>query len=156
MLLERAKILLTDCYAEKPDESSRLYPGVTEGLDYTASLGCPIGLVTNKPGRFTVPLIQSLGIHHHFNIIVSGDTLPQQKPDPAPLLHCADRYGVEPARSVMVGDSVNDVAAARAAGMPVLCVSYGYNHGTDIRAHKPDAILDSLAELPSYLYKQCR
>ncbi|MFO1435516.1 MAG: phosphoglycolate phosphatase [Gammaproteobacteria bacterium] len=151
VLMKRALSRLMDIYAENTDRYSRLYPGTMEGLDYARSLGCPLGLVTNKAERFTVPLMKSLGIHDHFNIIVGGDTLPTQKPHPCQLLHCVSRYDADPARSVMVGDSVNDLQAARAAGMRILCVSYGYNHGEDISSQQPDAVLHSLADLPAHV-----
>jgi phosphoglycolate phosphatase len=150
-LLKRALARLMEIYAENTDQYSQLYPGVIEGLAFAKSLGCPLGLVTNKAERFTVPLMRSLGILDHFDIVIGGDTLPTQKPDPGPLLHCAVQYRAAPERSVMIGDSINDLQAARAAGMRILCVSYGYNHGHDIGTHGPDAILHSLAELPAHL-----
>jgi len=150
-LLSRALARLMEIYGENTDQYSQLYPGVIEGLDYARSLGCPLGVVTNKAERFTVPLLRSLGIFDRFDIVVGGDTLATQKPHPGPLLHCAEQYRAAPARSVMIGDSVNDLQAARAAGMRILCVSYGYNHGQDIGTHGPDAILHSLAELPAHL-----
>jgi phosphoglycolate phosphatase len=82
-----------------------------------------------------------------FDLVVSGDTLPEKKPHPAPLLHAAEHFGVEPAQALMVGDSVSDVKAARAAGFSIVCMSYGYNHGQDIRTAEPDAVIDSMAEL---------
>ena len=82
-----------------------------------------------------------------FSIIVSGDTLPQKKPDPAPLLHAAKFFGIDPAQALMVGDSVSDVKAARAAGFQIVCMSYGYNHGVDIRESHPDAVIDALTEI---------
>jgi len=83
--------------------------------------------------------------------VLSGDTLPKQKPDPLPLLHACRHFDITPDHGVLVGDSSNDVEAARAAGMPVICVSYGYNHGHDIREAHPDAVVDSLPEVLQYL-----
>jgi len=119
--------------------------------DYVNALGCPIGCVTNKAERFTIPLLKSLGIYDDFHMIIGGDTLPAKKPDPFPLLFCAEQYKANPKHSVMVGDSVNDVQAARAAGFRILCVSYGYNHGNDIGDEGPDAVMHSLADLPTHL-----
>jgi phosphoglycolate phosphatase len=136
-----------DLYAANTSARSRLFPGVAEGLDYLQSLGMKLGCVTNKAGRFTEPLLADLGIRDYFGIVVSGDTLAQKKPDPAPLHHAADFFTVAPDRALMVGDSMHDVAAARAAGFAVICVTYGYNHGRDIREAEPDAVIDSLAEL---------
>jgi phosphoglycolate phosphatase len=92
-------------------------------------------------------MLEALEMASHFGLVVCGDTLGRQKPDPAPLLHAAGFFKVRPAEALMVGDSVNDIQAARAAGIPVVCVSYGYNHGHDIRQAGPDAVIDSLAEL---------
>ena len=94
-----------------------------------------------------------LGIYDYFQIVVSGDTLPVKKPDPLPLLHAAKFFKVEPNQALMIGDSISDVKAARAAGFQVVCVSYGYNHGEDIRDAHPDAVIDSMAQLSSLLTK---
>ncbi len=150
-LFDRGYPLFLDCYARHNGQRSRLYPGVREGLDGLREAGFPLGCVTNKAERFTRPLLQALGIAGRFAIVVSGDSLPQKKPDPAPLLHAARALGADPARCLMVGDSVNDVRAARAAGFQVVCVPYGYNHGRDIREAAPDAVIASLAELPPRL-----
>ena len=145
---ERALPLFMELYAANTSGRSCLYPGVSEGLDYLATLGCPLGCVTNKAERFTLPLLRDLGILDRFGLVVSGDTLPQKKPDPAPLLHAAAHFGAEPNRSLLVGDSISDVKAARAAGFAVICTRYGYNHGNDIRDAAPDAVIDSFVELP--------
>ena len=128
----RAYPIFLALYAENTAERSRLYPGVSEGLDYLASRGYRLGCVTNKAAQFTVPLLKALGVHDKFGIIVSGDT----------LLAAVSR------RPHATAD---DVAAARAAGFQVICVSYGYNHGEDIRRYAPDAVIDSMAELASLL-----
>ncbi len=150
-LYERALPLFLDLYAENTSRRSVLYPGVQEGLNYLAVAGYRLGAVTNKAERFTLPLLEALGIERYFELVVSGDTLSKKKPDPLPLLHAAQKLGVAPAESLMVGDSSNDVQAARAAGFQIVCVSYGYNHGEDIRETHPDAVIDSLAELKTVL-----
>ncbi len=138
-------------YAQNTAERSRLYPGVSESLDYLQSRGYRLGCVTNKAAQFTIPLLKALGIYDKFGIVVSGDTLPVKKPDPEPLLHAAAHFGVSAEESLMLGDSKSDVAAARAAGFQVICMSYGYNHGEDIRRYAPDAVIDSMVELASLL-----
>jgi phosphoglycolate phosphatase len=138
-------------YAENTSKRSRLYPGVRQGLDYLKSAAYRLGCVTNKAARFTVPLLQDLGIYEDFEIVVSGDTLPFKKPHPAPLLHAAQFFKVAPARSLMVGDSISDVRAARAAGFKIACVPYGYNHGDDIRLAEPDVVIETLASLRNEL-----
>jgi phosphoglycolate phosphatase len=148
---ERAYPLFLELYAQNTSQRSTLYPGVREGLDYMQSQGYRLGCVTNKAAQFTIPLLKDLGIFDRFGIVVSGDTLPVKKPDPQPLLHAAAHFGVAPRDSLMLGDSKSDVTAARAAGFQVICMSYGYNHGEDIRNYSPDAVIDSMAELSGLL-----
>jgi phosphoglycolate phosphatase len=148
---ERAYPIFLEMYAVNTSQRSLLYPGVREGLDYMKSQGYALGCVTNKAEQFTLPLLRDLGIHDEFGIIVAGDTLPVKKPDPGPLLHAAAYFGVDPADSLMLGDSKSDVTAARAAGFQIVCMSYGYNHGEDIRDYSPDAVIDSMTELKGLL-----
>ena len=146
-LFEQAYPIFMELYAENTSKRSCLYPGVREGMDAMIRAGYKLGCVTNKAAQFTIPLLKDLGVHDDFAIIISGDTLEKKKPDPMPLLHVAEFFGVDPAKSLMVGDSVSDVKAARAAGFQIACMSYGYNHGVDIRESDPDAVMDSLEEL---------
>ncbi|WJW75843.1 phosphoglycolate phosphatase [Thiohalobacter sp. IOR34] len=150
-LFEKAYPIFLELYAENTSKRSRLYPGVKEGLDYLKAGGYPLGCVTNKAARFTEPLLRDLGIADYFRIVISGDTLPKKKPDPLPLLHAAEFFGVHPADALMIGDSVSDVKAARAAGFQIVCMSYGYNHGADIRDSNPDAVIDSLDQIQGLL-----
>jgi len=142
-----------DLYSRNTSQRSRLYPGVRKGLDMLKAAGYPLGCVTNKAAQFTEPLLRDLGVRDDFAIVVSGDTLPRKKPDPEPLLYAAGFFGVAPQASLMIGDSVSDVRAARAAGFQIVCVSYGYNHGMDIRDAKPDAVIDSFTEIMPLLDK---
>ncbi len=144
---EKAYPAFLDLYADNTSKRSMLYPGVRDGLDYLKAAGFAVGCVTNKAEQFTLPLLKALGIYDDFSIVVSGDTLEHKKPHPAPLLHAADFFKVEPGNALMIGDSVNDVKAARAAGFMIACVPYGYNHGDDIRDAEPDLVIDSLAAL---------
>ena len=148
---ERAYPLFLELYAQNTSQRSTLYPGVREGLDYMQSQGYRLGCVTNKAAQFTIPLLKDLGIFDRFGIVVSGDMLPVKKPDPQPLLHAAAHFDVGPEDSLMLGDSKSDVTAARAAGFQIVCMSYGYNHGEDIRNYSPDAVIDSMAELSGLL-----
>ena len=147
LLLDKALPIYLQLYKDNLSKRSRLYPGVKEGLQFLHGAGYKLGCITNKAAAFTEPLLKDLGIYDYFRIVVSGDTLPVKKPDPLPLLHAAQFFKVEPAQALMVGDSISDVKAARAAGFQVVCVSYGYNHGQDIRDARPDAVIDSMAEL---------
>jgi len=145
---DRALSIYLELYEANVCVNSRPYPGVLDGLRRLQKLGYRMGCVTNKAARFTEPLLEQLGLSSFFEIIVSGDTLAKKKPDPAPLLFAASQLGVDPQSSLIVGDSIHDVEAGRAAGFQVVCVSYGYNHGQDIRKTHPDAVIDSLTELP--------
>jgi phosphoglycolate phosphatase len=149
--MARALPIFLELYAANTAARSRLYPGVREGLDWLQARGYRLGCVTNKAAQFTEPLLATLGIRDAFDLVVSGDTLPEKKPSPLPLLHAARHFGVEPAEALMLGDSVSDVKAARAAGFGVICVSYGYNHGQDIRGAEPDAVIDSFTQLGELL-----
>ncbi len=150
-LFNQAYPIYLELYEANVSERSVLYPGVREGLAWLKQQGFKLGCVTNKAAQFTLPLLKNLGVYDDFGIVICGDTLPQKKPDPAPLLHAAKHFGVSPQQSLMLGDSVSDVQAARAAGFKIICMSYGYNHGQDIRTAHPDAVIDSMAELPKFL-----
>ena len=150
-LFERALPVFMRLYQENTSQRSCLYAGVREGLDLLHAQEYRLGCVTNKAERFTLPLLRDKGILDHFELVVSGDTLEKKKPDPMPLLYAADRFGVAPADSLMVGDSRSDVKAARAAGFRIVCMTYGYNHGADIREENPDVVLDRLDQLPGLL-----
>lgn len=155
-LFDKAYPIFLELYAENTSKRSKLYPGVKQGLDYLKQANYRLGCVTNKAAQFTEPLLKTLGVYDIFEIVVSGDTLPQKKPDPTPLLHVAEFFDVKPEKALMIGDSVSDVTAARAAGFQIVCMSYGYNHGIDIRDADPDAVIDSMSELPELLDKAAR
>jgi phosphoglycolate phosphatase len=148
---KRAYSIFLDLYADNTCRRSMLYPGAREGIDQLKADGYKLGCVTNKAARFTEPLLKDLGVFEDFSIVISGDTLAKKKPDPAPLLHGAEFFGCRPADALLIGDSVSDVAAARAAGFQIVCMSYGYNHGVDIREAAPDAVIDSLDEIHTLL-----
>ena len=148
---DRAYPIFLELYRDNTSQRSRLYPGIREGLDWLKGNRYRLGCVTNKAAQFTEPLLRDLGVRDDFEIVISGDTLPRNKPDPLPLLHAAAHFGVEPAEALMIGDSVSDVKAARAAGFRIFCMTYGYNHGQDIRDFHPDAVMDSLVEVQGLL-----
>lgn len=150
-LYEQALALFRRHYAAAVSDLSRPYPGVVEALERLTARGFSLACITNKAAAFTLPLLRNLDLYKYFQLVLSGDSLPKQKPDPLPLRHACEHFGIDAAHGVLVGDSSNDVQAARAAGMPVICVTYGYNHGHDIRQSLPDAVVDSLTEVPPYL-----
>lgn len=153
-LLDEALPIFRRHYAENTSGRSVVYPGVREGLDFVQDAGYRIGCVTNKAEAFTMPLLADKDLLDRFEVVVSGDTLPVKKPDPGPLFYAAGWFRADPKRCLMVGDSRSDVKAARAAGFSVICMSYGYNHGEDIRDYGPDAVIDSLIELPKLVERQ--
>lgn len=140
-------------YTEVNGRHSVLYPGVEEGLRALREMQLPLACVTNKSGRFTVPLLEQLGIAQFFQQVIGGDALPQKKPHPAQLLHACKGFGIAPQEMLMIGDSLNDAQAARAAGCPVFCVPYGYNEGQDVRSLDVDAIVPSLIEAKRLIQK---
>jgi len=152
-LFKQAYPIFIDLYAENTSKRSCLYPGVREGMDVLKNAGYPLGCVTNKASQFTLPLLKDLGMHDDFSIIICGDTLPKKKPDPMPLLHAAEFFNVDPGDALMIGDSISDVKADRAAGFRIICMTYGYNHGEDIRSAHPDAVIDSFVEISPLLEK---
>lgn len=135
------------CYHEENGRLSRLYPGVESVLEALAGLGITLAVITNKPLVFTEPLLQHLGIAGFFQSVLGGECLPHRKPHPLPLLHTCEQLGVLPKQALMVGDSRNDVEAAKAAGMPSAALTYGYNHGEPVAASEPDWLLDDFREL---------
>lgn len=120
------------------------FPGMREGLDRLRSMGFPLAVITNKATRFVGPHLEHAGIAGYFTQVIGGDDLPTRKPDPAQLLHVAAGFGLAPAQLLMVGDSINDVMAARAAGCPVLVLPYGYNGGEPVQNLEADGIVPSL------------
>ena len=152
-LVARALGIYERCYAAVNGRHTTLYPGVREGLDTLQALGLPLACVTNKSTRYTLPLLDHVRLARYFEVVVAGDTLERKKPDPAPLLHVCARFGIAPGDMLMIGDSVNDAQAARAAGCPVFCVPYGYNEGHDVRELDIDAIVGSLVEAARLIRK---
>lgn len=140
-------------YGEHVSRSSKPYPGVIDGLEKFRARGFKLACITNKAERFTVPLLRDTGLFGYFELILSGDSLPKRKPDPLPLLHACERFAVEPRHLLLIGDSLNDTQAARAAGCPVFCVPYGYNRGEPIDALDLDAVVPSLAAAADLIEK---
>lgn len=144
--MARALPVFERFYTEVNGRHTTMYPGVREGLELMRKAGFRLACVTNKAGAFTGPLLERMGLAHFFELTVSGDTLPRKKPDPMQLLHVCQAFGIAPTRMLMIGDSGNDVQAARAAGCPVFCVPYGYNEGHDVQSLEVDAIVGALTD----------
>jgi phosphoglycolate phosphatase len=130
---------------------SAVYDGVHAGLDALRTAGLRLACLTNKPGPFAVPLLQDKGLAAYFSVVFGGDAFERKKPDPLPLHKTCEALGCAPASTLVIGDSSNDAQAARAAGCPVILVTYGYNHGEPVRAVDADGFIDSLAQLAGLL-----
>jgi phosphoglycolate phosphatase len=134
-------------YANINGRHSDIYPGVVEGLQKLQQAGLKLACLTNKPLAFATELLKLKGLDHFFSCVFGGDSFERKKPHPMPLLKTCEALGTVPAHTLMIGDSSNDAAAARAAGCPVVLVTYGYNHGEPVRSVDADGFIESLAEL---------
>lgn len=134
-------------YHAAPCERTRVFPGVREALEALHARGLILTLITNKPKAFIDPILEALSLRTFFAMTLGGDSLPEKKPHPAPLLHLAAHFDVDPAHCLMVGDSRHDVEAGKRAGFRTLAVPYGYNHGEPVSRSDPDALVESLREL---------
>ena len=132
-------------------QHSAVFAGVIPGLQALRAAGLRLACLTNKPNAFARPLLAQKGLDGFFEHAFGGDAFARKKPDPLPLLETCKALGTPPGRTLMVGDSSNDAAAARAAGCPVVLVSYGYNHGEPVTSAGADAVVDSLEQLPALL-----
>lgn len=128
-------------------QHSTLFPGVAEGVQRLRAWGLRLACLTNKPGAFARPLLAHKGLADQFDAVFGGDDFERKKPDPLPLLRTCEALGTPPAATLMIGDSANDALAARAAGCPVVLVSYGYNHGRPVSEVDADGIVDRLDEI---------
>ncbi len=134
-------------YKEHLQQHSLLYPGVKDNLAQLAKLGFPLAIVTNKPYEFTVPLLEAFGIREYFSTILGGDSLAKMKPDPMPLNYLLSDWQLTSDELLMVGDSKNDILAAKAAGITSIGLTYGYNYGEDIGLSDPNAVCEQFSEI---------
>lgn len=134
-------------YAAANGRGAQPYPGVLDGLESLRQAGLALAVVTNKPAQFTEPLLQATGLAGFFHVVLSGDSLPHKKPHPLPILHACTLLGSAAPQNLHVGDSKNDVLAARAAGCPVFCVPYGYRGGASVDTLSGDALVSGLPEV---------
>lgn len=133
-------------YRATLDRASGVFPGVD---DWFAAVPVKKVLITNKSRQFTEPLVASLGWQSRFVQLLCGDDLAEKKPSAMPLLYACETQGVQPAEALMIGDSRTDIRAAKAAGIACAAVTYGYNHGVNIRDSEPDWVVDNLLQLLS-------
>lgn len=134
-------------YGEVAEQGSFLFPAVADTLGALHAKGLPLALVTNKPTPFVAPILSSLDIAKYFTVVIGGDDVKNKKPHPEPLLMVAEKLGLAPAELLFVGDSRNDIQAAKAAGCCSIGLTYGYNYGEPISLSEPDYIFDQFNEL---------
>tara|TARA_R110002050_G_scaffold233837_4_gene369753 strand:+ start:337 stop:1017 length:681 start_codon:yes stop_codon:yes gene_type:complete len=132
--------------------NSVLYMGVKEGLITLKNAGFRLAIITNKPEEFIQPILSGLGISDMFEILIGGDTLPEKKPDPAPLFLALKQLDVMAAQCLMIGDSKNDILAAKAANIDSVGLTYGYNYGEDIAQYNPQWCFDTFSEFVSAIH----
>lgn len=145
-LFEKALPIYEKHYANNLSANTRPYPGVLEGIKAMQQADFKLACITNKAEAFTLPLLRSTGLYDQFEIVLSGDSLPRKKPDPMPLTHICKHFDSQPHEALLIGDSLNDAIAARAAGCHVFCVPYGYNEGRNVYELDCDAIVESLLD----------
>jgi phosphoglycolate phosphatase len=133
-------------YEANASRHTEAYPGVVETLSALRELGLPLAVVTNKPYAATIDILEALGLRAYFDAVVGGDTLPERKPHPAPILAALRHLGVTPEAALMVGDNYHDVQAARAAGVRAFAVTYGYSHKRHAELGA-DHLIDTMSEL---------
>ncbi|GIU21581.1 phosphoglycolate phosphatase [Shewanella sp. MBTL60-007] len=136
------------------EKHSVLYAGVETVLSQLKQAGYPLAIVTNKPYEFTVPLLKAFNIDGYFSLVLGGDSLSKMKPDPLPLQHILHEWQLETEQLLMVGDSKNDILAAKAAKVASVGLTYGYNYGEDIGLSGPDAVCEQFSEITALL-SQC-
>ena len=147
ILFEKALDIFLTFYAQNLAVTTVTYPNVPATLKALKEAGYHLAIVTNKPFDFVAPILKGLNLDGLFELHLGGDSLPQKKPDPAPLLHVCEQLNVTVVQCVMVGDSKNDILAANAANMQSIGVSYGYNYGEDIGSYSPDVVVDDFADI---------
>lgn len=146
-LAQPALAAYRDHYDAVSGRYSRVYPGVEQGLQQLMQRGLKLACVTNKPTDASEALLRAKGLRGYFTLVAGGEQFERLKPDPMPLVMTCEALGTAPGRTLMIGDSLNDALAARAAGCPVVLVTYGFNHGQPVRSVDADGYLDSIASL---------
>lgn len=149
---EPTRTAFLDAYTQCLSETTALFDGVAELLDTLEARGLKWGVVTNKPHRFTIPVIEGLGLQTRAGTVISGDSTAHAKPHPLPLLTACEQLGVPPAATLYVGDDLRDIQAAKAAGMPSAAAAWGYiGHNGEIDSWGADVIAALPLDLLSLL-----
>ena len=145
-LLRQGLALFKTCYADVLSDSSQPFPQVIDGLHALHNMGLHLACITNKPLRFTEPLLVASGLKQHFQLVLGGDSLAEKKPHPLPLQHACEHFRIQPQQMVMIGDSANDVLAAKNAGCISFAVPYGYHSGSPLENLNADYVVSGLVE----------
>jgi phosphoglycolate phosphatase len=146
-VIEAAHQRFLQCYQQSFCQHTLVFDGVVDTLKQLRDGGAKMAVVSNKPQQFIPPLLEHLNIASYFDMVVGGDSLPQKKPAPEPLLFCCQQMRIAPVHTLMVGDSQHDIAAAKAAKIKVAAVDYGYNHGVPIATFSPDFVLSHFSQV---------
>lgn len=146
-LRAEARELFDEFYEQSGHKLSNLYPTVKETLEELHQAGFTMAVVTNKPSKFVPHILEQHGIAKYFVDVLGGDAFPEKKPNPVALNWLMEKHQVQPLEMLMVGDSKNDILAAKNAGCTSFGLTYGYNHGEPISASNPDFVADKLSEL---------
>lgn len=154
--IQAAEQLFLAAYEALDESQTTAYPEVSSGLKKLNDAGFTLALVTNKPIRFVPQIIEHFGWSPLFSKLTGGDSLPQKKPDPEPLLHTCQALNIDPNHAVMIGDSINDILAGKNAGIDTIGLSYGYNYGQDIRDCNPNFAFDDFKALTDFLIENYR
>ncbi|WP_081754165.1 phosphoglycolate phosphatase [Catenovulum agarivorans] len=152
-LANDALTLFLNNYQENVCVHSKLYQGVAPTLAKLKDTGYTLAIVTNKPEKFIQPILEKLQIAEFFAASLGGDSLPEKKPSPQPLLHICQQLNAKVENTIMIGDSHNDILAAKAANMQSIGLTYGYNYGEDINKHKPEWVFENFADIAELLLK---
>ncbi|MDP5255316.1 MULTISPECIES: phosphoglycolate phosphatase [unclassified Vibrio] len=143
-VLQQARHLFDEFYAQSGHRASHLYPNVASTLAALKKSGHTLAIVTNKPSKFVPEILEQHAIGEYFSEVLGGDAFAEKKPNPVALLHLQEKFAVSAEDMLMVGDSKNDILAARNAGCQVLGLTYGYNHGEPINDSAPDYVSDDI------------
>jgi phosphoglycolate phosphatase len=152
-IFEKAYPIFLENYAKYLYCDSELYSGVESTLALLKENGVVLACITNKPEQFTLPLLEKIGLASFFDKVACGDTFAEKKPHPQPLLEVADCFNILPSECIMVGDSVNDIRAAQAAGFYSICVDYGYHGDYDVHQLGADVVISHFSDINQLLEK---
>lgn len=144
---ENALQIFLNHYKENVCVDTILYPQVNETLKKLYEMDFKIAIITNKPYEFVEPILKKLQIDQFFETHIGGDSLSKRKPEPEPLLYMCEKFAIDITKAIMIGDSKNDILAAKAANMDSIAVNYGYNYGEDITMYKPNFVVEAFGDI---------